>query len=97
MIYHKFSNGAAFYTLNGINVNVMLELRVVFPYPRIIADKHTLLEDRSRETLTHDGANRSELIFAPTRQHVLLKKYFFLTRELSLINNTCCWRADHEI
>ena len=24
------------------------------------------------------------------------KKYFFLTRELSLIN-TCCWRADHEI
>ena len=26
----------------------------------------------------------------------LLKKYFFLTRELSLIN-TCCWRADHEI
>ena len=26
----------------------------------------------------------------------LFKKYFFLTRELSLIN-TCCWRADHEI
>ena len=26
----------------------------------------------------------------------LIKKYFFLTRELSLIN-TCCWRADHEI
>ena len=25
-----------------------------------------------------------------------IKKYFFLTRELSLIN-TCCWRADHEI
>ena len=24
------------------------------------------------------------------------KKYFFLTRELSLIN-TCCWRADQEI
>ena len=26
----------------------------------------------------------------------LIKKQFFLTRELSLIN-TCCWRADHEI
>ena len=25
-----------------------------------------------------------------------IKKYVFLTRELSLIN-TCCWRADHEI
>ena len=24
--YHKFSHGAAFYTLNGKNVNVMLEL-----------------------------------------------------------------------
>ena len=26
----------------------------------------------------------------------IIKKYLFLTRELSLIN-TCCWRADHEI
>ena len=26
VIYHKFSHGAAFYTLNGKNVNVMLEL-----------------------------------------------------------------------
>ena len=26
VIYHKFSRGAAFYTLNGKNVNVMLEL-----------------------------------------------------------------------
>ena len=25
MIYHKFSHGVAFYTLNGKNVNVMLE------------------------------------------------------------------------
>ena len=28
VIYHRFSHGAAFYTLNGKNVNVMLELRV---------------------------------------------------------------------
>ena len=28
VIYHKFSHGAAFYTLNGKNVNVMLELWV---------------------------------------------------------------------
>ena len=26
VIYHKFSHGAVFYTLNGKNVNVMLEL-----------------------------------------------------------------------
>ena len=26
VIYHKFSHGAAFYTLNAKNVNVMLEL-----------------------------------------------------------------------
>ena len=25
VIYHKFSHGAAFYTLNGKNINVMLE------------------------------------------------------------------------
>ena len=29
VIYHKFSHGAAFYTFNGENVNVMLELRVM--------------------------------------------------------------------
>ena len=29
VIYHKFSHGAAFYTLNGNNVNVMLELGVI--------------------------------------------------------------------
>ena len=28
VIYHKFSHGAAFYTLNGKNVNVMLEFLV---------------------------------------------------------------------
>ena len=30
VIYHKFSHGAAFYTLNGKNVNVMLELTFFF-------------------------------------------------------------------
>ena len=28
VIYHKFSHGAVSYTLNGENVNVMLELKV---------------------------------------------------------------------
>ena len=28
VIYHKFSHGVAFYTLNGKNVNVMLEFAV---------------------------------------------------------------------
>ena len=30
MIYHKFSHGATFYMLNGKNVNVVLELEIVF-------------------------------------------------------------------
>ena len=30
VIYHKFSHGAAFYTLNGKNVNVMLEFCILF-------------------------------------------------------------------
>ena len=29
VIYHKFSHSAAFYTLNGKNVNVMLELMII--------------------------------------------------------------------
>ena len=29
VIYHKFSHGAAFYTLNGKNVKVMLELEII--------------------------------------------------------------------
>ena len=29
VIYHKFSHGAAFYTLNGKNVNVMLEFVII--------------------------------------------------------------------
>ena len=35
VIYHKFSHGAVYYTLNGANVNVMLELdllRVIFMF-----------------------------------------------------------------
>ena len=28
VIYHKFSHGAAFYTLNGKNLNVMLEFQM---------------------------------------------------------------------
>ena len=34
MIYHKFSHGAAFYTLNGKTVNVMLEF-CVFPFSTV--------------------------------------------------------------
>ena len=29
VIYHKFSHGGAFYTLNGKNVNVMLESAII--------------------------------------------------------------------
>ena len=33
VIYHKFSHGAAFYTLNGKNVNVMLEFAIIQVLP----------------------------------------------------------------
>ena len=33
VIYHKFSHGAAFYTLNGRNVNVMLEFLLIMANP----------------------------------------------------------------
>ena len=43
VIYHKFSHGAAFYTLNGKNVNVMLECRIIadamLVRPRVLAGK----------------------------------------------------------
>ena len=29
LVYHKFSHRAAFYTLNGKNINVMLELGII--------------------------------------------------------------------
>ena len=32
VIYHKFSHSAAFYTLNGKNVNVMLEYIIMYPH-----------------------------------------------------------------
>ena len=31
VIYHKFSHGAAFYTLNGKNVNIILEFMIFTP------------------------------------------------------------------
>ena len=42
VIYHKFSHGAAFYTLNGKNVNVMLEYsnNVLFDMAKQIARQH---------------------------------------------------------
>ena len=41
VIYHKFSHGAAFYTLNGKNVNVMLE------YCITLAGLHNVQADKS--------------------------------------------------
>ena len=39
VIYHKFSHGAAFYTLNGKNVNVMLEF-FIFSYKNTLELSH---------------------------------------------------------
>ena len=43
MIYHKFSHGAAFYTLNGKNVNVMLELKFAYPFVLRMSHKELLM------------------------------------------------------
>ena len=49
VIYHKFSHGAAFYTLNGKNVNVMLE------YP-------LKLGVTSNDVTKHAARNNSSLV-----------------------------------
>ena len=61
VIYHKFSHGAVSYTLNGENVNVMLELRNNFS----VAVNYRLLTH-----VVGDGASRSEFIFVSARQHM---------------------------
>ena len=33
VIYHKFSHGAASYTVNGKNINAMLEYKIIFNSP----------------------------------------------------------------
>ena len=54
VIYHKFSHGAAFYTLNGKNVNVMLELKKNFP-TRELSLINTCCWRADHEILMHDG------------------------------------------
>ena len=49
VIYHKFSHGAAFYMLNGKNVNVMLEFlfaSLFKPYPKKVY-MYILLKERT--------------------------------------------------
>ena len=53
MIYHKFSHSAAFYTLNGKNVNVMLEF-FLFLVENICCDP-TLESSRQVETVVMTG------------------------------------------
>ena len=38
VIYHKFSHGAAFYMLNGKNVNVMLEYCIPSEFYSVLLD-----------------------------------------------------------
>ena len=47
LIYRKFSHGAAFYTLNGKNVNVMLEhyLFSVYEVFKNVAEDYDLMND----------------------------------------------------
>ena len=37
VIYHKFSHGAASYTLNGKNVDVVLESAIIYRYGTVIS------------------------------------------------------------
>ena len=54
---------------------------------------------KSYVVIPHQPSGHLVVLTSIRRNHVastLIKKYFFLTRELSLIN-TCCWKADHAI
>ena len=53
VIYHKFSHGAAFYTLNGKNVNVMLEYDVILS--RVPAGKAQLNGPNGVLLCCHNG------------------------------------------
>ena len=55
VIYHKFSHGAAFYTLNVKNVNVMLELRNNFSLPYELTLSNTCCWRADHEILMHVG------------------------------------------
>ena len=95
VIYHKFSYGVAFYTLNGKNVNVMLE----YPINEVDTNHNDVTTHAARTVkCSRIIAFENGISFEEQVYHVswIFKKSFFLTRELSLIN-TCCWRADHEI
>ena len=43
VIYHKFSHGAAFYMLNGKNVNVMLEFVIMEHQSKGVQDNESML------------------------------------------------------
>ena len=51
VIYHKFSHGAAFYELNGKNVNVILEYR--FSYDVVVIRWIRSYERTCNNTLAH--------------------------------------------
>ena len=52
VIYHKFSHGAAFYTLNGKNVNVMLEFLFVHLEDDVFPIKGLTLKGKNLPTVT---------------------------------------------
>ena len=46
VIYHTFSHGAAFYTVNGKNVNVMLEFLLATIYEFYLRDEYFRIDER---------------------------------------------------
>ena len=65
VIYHKFSHGAAFYTLNGKNVNVMLEYCFYFQGRLLTALKNefsTLAVKLKRLYYRRRNRERNELL-----------------------------------
>ena len=60
VIYHKFSHGAAFYTLNGENVNVMLEFTTI-PFHLVLSS--AVLVELAKFTPVHSLILFSHLFF----------------------------------
>ena len=58
MIYHKFSHGATFYTLNGKNVHIMLEFYVKQRgWGRSVCDRRRGALDKKRGILIRPRNN----------------------------------------
>ena len=81
VIYHKFSHGATFYTLNGKNVNVMLEFEMYSMKYKCSVNPDTIL-------LTHYIlVDSSTVIYWKSPFVILGCQVYFVTFILFLMEN----------